>query len=61
MAGSGSQPEEGEEELGADDENLDPGGGENEGIRAFLQSGRVGGVAFQVRDVVPYPRMERAS
>ena len=55
MAISGRQPEEGKEELDADDDDLEPGGDGTEGIGEFLQSGRAGGVAFQGRDMGPDP------
>ena len=51
MAGSGRQPAEGEEELGADVEDFEPEGGGSEGIEALLQSGSAGSVAFRGRDV----------
>ena len=38
-----------------DDKDLDPGGGGPEVIRAFIQSGRAGGVNFWGRDVGPDP------
>ena len=51
MAGSGRQPAEGEEELGADVEDFEPEGGGSEGIEALLQSGSAGSVDFWGRDV----------
>ena len=56
---SGIQPAEGEEEMGADDEDIETGSGGPEGIGAFLQSGRAGGVGFWGRDVGPDPQDER--
>ena len=41
--------------MGADDEDLEPGGGGPESIGAFFQSGRAGGVTFRGKDMGPDP------
>ena len=55
MAGSGRQPLEGEEELGADVAGFEPVGGGSEGIRSLLQGNSLGRVAVWGRDVGPDP------
>ena len=56
MAGSGRQPGEVKEELGADVAGFEPGGGGPEGIGALLQGGSSGGVAVRVRNMGPDPQ-----
>ena len=41
--------------MGAADKDPGPGGGITKGIRDVIQGGSLGGVDFQVRDVVPEP------
>ena len=41
--------------MGADVDDIEPGGRVTEGIRALLPSGSAGGVAFWGRDVSPDP------
>ena len=55
LNGSGRQPLEGEEELGADVADFDPGGGRSEGVGSLLQGGCPRGVAVWGGDVGPDP------
>ena len=51
MSGSGRQPPEGEEELGADVANFEPVGGGSKGVGSLLQGGSPGSVSVQGGDV----------
>ena len=55
MVCSGSQPSEGEEELGTVVADFDPGGCGSEGVGTFFQGGDTGGVVVWGGDVGTNP------